>query len=136
MADHLNYGIMLFPRNAAETRRVAQRAEGLGFSWLGIANSPTVYQESYLHQLEALRATRRLAVGPVVTHVTLRHPLIVANLLATLNEIGGGRTIGVLASGNSGARGVGLRPATVKELGEAVDAIRGYWAGIGGHFRR
>jgi alkanesulfonate monooxygenase SsuD/methylene tetrahydromethanopterin reductase-like flavin-dependent oxidoreductase (luciferase family) len=125
---------MIFPRCAVETRRVAERAEALGFSWLGIADSPTVYQESYLHQLEALHATRRLIVGPVATHVTLRHPLIVGNLLATLNEIGDGRTVGVLATGNSGARGVGLTPATARRLGEAVTAIRGYWAGVGGHF--
>jgi len=134
MADQLKYGIMMFPRDPAETRRVAERAEVLGFSWLGIADSPTVYQESYLHQVEALNATRKLNVGPVATHVTLRHPLIVGNLLATLNEIGGGRTVGVLATGNSGARGVGLAPATTKQLGEAVGAIRGYWAGTGGHF--
>ena len=134
LADRLDYGIMLFPRDVVETRRVAERAEALGFSWLGIADSPTVYQESYLHQLEALHATRGLTVGPVVTHVTLRHPLIVGNLLATLNEIGRGRTVGVLATGNSGARGVGLPPATVKQLAEAVDAIRGYWCGDGGHF--
>jgi 5,10-methylenetetrahydromethanopterin reductase len=134
VAGRLNYGIMLFPRDVSETRRVAERAEALGFAWLGIADSPTVYQESYLHQLEALHATRRLTVGPVVTHVTLRHPLVVGNLLATLNEIGQGRTVGVLATGNSGARGVGLAPATVKQLGEAVGAIRGYWAGDGGDF--
>jgi 5,10-methylenetetrahydromethanopterin reductase len=84
VADRVNYGIMIFPRRAIETRRVAERAEALGFSWLGIADSPTVYQESYLHQLEALHVTRRLIVGPVATHVTLRHPLIVGNLLATL----------------------------------------------------
>ena len=119
MADRVNYGIMIFPRRAIETRRVAERAEALGFSWLGIADSPTVYQESYLHQLEALHVTRRLIVGPVATHVTLRHPLIVGNLLATLNEIGDGRTVGVLATGNSGARGVGLTPATAERLGEA-----------------
>jgi len=134
VADRLDYGVMIFPRRAAETRRVAERAEALGFSWLGVADSPTVYQESYLHQLEALNATRRLTVGPVVTHVTLRHPLIVGNLLATLNEIGHGRTVGVIATGNSGARGVGLAPATVKQLGEAVSAIRGYWAGAGAQF--
>jgi 5,10-methylenetetrahydromethanopterin reductase len=134
VADPLNYGIMMFPRRPAETRRVAGRAEALGFSWLGIADSPTVYHESYLHQLEALNATGHINVGPVATHVTLRHPLIVGNLLATLNEIGNGRTVGVLATGNSGARGVGLAPATVKQLGEAVRAIRGYWAGAGGHF--
>ena len=134
LADRLNFGIMLFPRHVAETRRVAERAEALGFSWLGIADSPTVYQETYLHQLEALHATRHLSVGPVVTHVTLRHPLIVGNLLATLNEIGEGRTVGVLATGNSGARGIGLPPATVKQMEEAVGAIRSYWAGAGGHF--
>jgi 5,10-methylenetetrahydromethanopterin reductase len=134
VADRLDYGIMIFPRRIVETRRVAERAEALGFSWLGIADSPTVYQESYLHQLEALHATRRLIVGPVATHVTLRHPLIVGNLLATLNEIGDGRTVGVLATGNSGARGVGLTPATVKRLAEAVAAIRGYWAGVSAHF--
>jgi 5,10-methylenetetrahydromethanopterin reductase len=134
MADRLQYGLMMFPRGVTETRRVAERAEALGFLWLGIADSPTIYQESYLHQLEALRATRRLTVGPVVTHVTLRHPLVVGNLLATLNEISEGRTVGVLATGNSGARGVGLPPATVQQLKEAVGAIRGYWAGAGGHF--
>jgi 5,10-methylenetetrahydromethanopterin reductase len=134
MADRLQYGLMMFPRGAAETRNVAERAEALGFLWLGIADSPTIYQESYLHQLEALRVTRRLTVGPVVTHVTLRHPLVVGNLLATLNEISEGRTVGVLATGNSGARGVGMPPATVQQLKEAVGAIRGYWAGAGGHF--
>jgi alkanesulfonate monooxygenase SsuD/methylene tetrahydromethanopterin reductase-like flavin-dependent oxidoreductase (luciferase family) len=66
--------------------------------------------------------------------VTLRHPLIVGNLLATLSEIGDGRVVGVLATGNSGARGIGLKPATAKQLGEAVAAIRGYWAGVGGRF--
>jgi alkanesulfonate monooxygenase SsuD/methylene tetrahydromethanopterin reductase-like flavin-dependent oxidoreductase (luciferase family) len=125
---------MMFPRRADETRRVAVRAEALGFSWLGFADSPTVYHESYLHQLEALNATHHINIGPVATHVTLRHPLVVGNLLATLNEIGNGRTVGVLATGNSGARGVGLAPATVKQLGEAVGAIRGYWAGVGGRF--
>lgn len=134
MVDHLAFGFMIFPRSVEQTRRVARRAEQLGFSWIGFADSPTVYQECYLHQLEALRATTRISVGPVVTHFTLRHPLIVGNLLATLNEIGGGRTIGALGTGNSGARGVGVRPARVNEIGEAIDAIRGYWSGVGGVF--
>lgn len=134
MADHPAFGIMVFPRSVGDTRRLARRAEELGFTWLGLADSPALYQESYLHQLEALHATTRLRVGPAVTHVTLRHPLIVGNLLATLNEIGGGRTIAALGSGNSGARGVGIRPANVKQIAEAIDAIRGYWAGDGGSF--
>jgi hypothetical protein len=68
-------------------------------------------------------------------HVTVRHPVIVANLLATMQEFTGGRALPVLATGNSAARGVGLPPARVDELAEAVAVIRSYWRGEGGRYR-
>ncbi len=123
---------MLLPRDLEETRAAARLGEELGFSWMGIADSPTVYEESYLHQLEAARATSTLRVGPMASHVVARHPVIIGNLLATLNEFTAGRAVGTLATGNSAARGLGLRPATVDQLGQAIEAIRGYWRGVGG----
>ena len=79
---------------------------------------------------------RDIAVGPLVSHVVVRHPLIVANMLATLAELGGGRTIGTLATGNSAARGArASKPASLRDLRAAVRAIRGYWAGTGGQFK-
>jgi len=128
----LRYGLMALPRDPEETREMARRAEAAGFEWLGVADSPVVYQESYLHQREALAVTERLRVGPLVSHVVARHPVIVANLLATLSELSGGRAVGTLATGNSAARGLGLRPAGLAALGEAVDAIRGVFDGVGG----
>ncbi|WP_157183155.1 LLM class flavin-dependent oxidoreductase [Sciscionella marina] len=130
----MKFGFMELPRSMAETTELAKHADEAGYTWMGIADTPTVFQESYLHQMEALRNSRRLLVGPLATHVVVRHPLIVGNLLATLHETSGGRAIGAVATGNSAARGLGLRPATVDELGEAVAAIRGYWAGNGGAF--
>jgi alkanesulfonate monooxygenase SsuD/methylene tetrahydromethanopterin reductase-like flavin-dependent oxidoreductase (luciferase family) len=118
-----------------ETRDAARLGEELGFSWMGIADSPTVYQESYLHQVEAARVTSSILVGAMASHVVVRHPVIVGNLLATLHELTDRRAIGTLATGNSAARGLGLKPATVGELGQAVEAIRGYWRGEGGAFR-
>jgi alkanesulfonate monooxygenase SsuD/methylene tetrahydromethanopterin reductase-like flavin-dependent oxidoreductase (luciferase family) len=128
----MQFGFMLLPRDLEETRAAARLGEELGFSWMGIADSPTVYEESYLHQLEAARATTTLRVGPMASHVVARHPVIIGNLLATLNEFTSGRVVGTLATGNSAARGLGLKPASVDQLGQAIEAIRGYWRGEGG----
>jgi len=130
----MKFGVMLLPRSLDETREAARLAESVGFAWVSVADSPTVYEESYLHQLEVARAAETVSVGPMVTHVVVRHPLIVANLLSTLNRMTGGRAIGTLGTGNSAARGLGLRPATLAQLDEAVTAIRSYWRGEGGTY--
>ncbi len=131
----MQIGYMLLPRSLDATRAGAQLGEELGFSWAGVADSPTVYQESYLHQVEAAHVTDRMRISSMVSHVVVRHPVILANLWATLQEISGGRTVGTLATGNSAARGLGMKPATIAELGEAAEAIRGTWRGEGGPFR-
>lgn len=133
MSD-LRFGCMILPRSLTGTVEAAREAERWGFHWLGVADTPTVYQESYLHQLEAARATREILVGPLTGHVTVRHPVIVGNLLATMQEFTGGRTLPVLATGNSAARGLGMAPAHVEQLAEAVGAIRSYWRGEGGRY--
>jgi alkanesulfonate monooxygenase SsuD/methylene tetrahydromethanopterin reductase-like flavin-dependent oxidoreductase (luciferase family) len=128
----MRFGFMLLPRDVEETRAVATLGEELGFDWMGVADSPTVYQEAFLHQLEAAHVTERIQIGPMLSHVVARHPVIVGNLLATLNQFTGGRVIGCLGTGNSAARGLGLKPASVEGLKQAVEAIRGYWRGEGG----
>jgi 5,10-methylenetetrahydromethanopterin reductase len=130
----MRFGFMLLPRGLEETREVARSGEASGFDWMGIADSPTVYQESYLHQLEAARQTEKIRIGPVVSHVVARHPVIVGNLLATFNEFSGGRGMAALGTGNSAARGLGLKPATVPELRQGVEAIRAYWSGEGAEY--
>jgi alkanesulfonate monooxygenase SsuD/methylene tetrahydromethanopterin reductase-like flavin-dependent oxidoreductase (luciferase family) len=131
----VKFGFMVLPRSLEETRQVARLGESFGFSWIGVADSPTVYQDSYLHQLEVARAAEMVHVGPMVSHVVVRHPVIVGNLLSTLSSFTGGRAIGTLATGNSAARGLGLKPASLPDLAQAVEAIQGYWRGEGGSFR-
>ena len=134
-AKALRFGFMELPRSMRETEQLARHADEAGYDWMGIADSPTVYQESYLHQFHALNNSTRLRVGPLVSHIVVRHPVIVANLLATLNEASDGRSVGTIATGNSAARGLGLPPASASDMRAAVKAIRGYWAGDGGAFR-
>jgi 5,10-methylenetetrahydromethanopterin reductase len=131
----MKIGYMLLPRSIDATRAGARLGEELGFSWVGVADSPTVWHESYLHQVEAAHATERMRISAMVSHVVVRHPVIMANLWATMQEITGGRAAGTLATGNSAARGLGMKPAKIDELREAVAAIRGTWRGEGGTFR-
>lgn len=125
----MKFGFMLLPRNLDETREVARIGDAAGYHWMGVADSPTVYQESFLHQLETARATERIRIGPMVTHLVARHPVIVGNLLATFNEFTGGRGMAAIGTGNSAARGLGLAPATMAELEEGVGALESYWRG-------
>ena len=131
----MRFGFMVLPRQVEDTRAAAQIGEAAGFEWMGVADSPTVYEDSYLHQLEGARVTERLKVGPMTSHLVARHPVIVGNLLATMNEITDGRAVGTITTGNSAARGLGMKPAKLAELAEGFEAIRGYWRGEGGPFK-
>lgn len=131
----MRFGFMVLPRRIEDTREAARLGEAAGFDWMGVADSPTVYQDSYLHQLEAANATERIKVAPMTSHLVARHPVIVGNLLATLNEITDGRAVGTITTGNSAARGLGMKPAKLAELAEGFEAIRGYWRGEGGPFK-
>jgi 5,10-methylenetetrahydromethanopterin reductase len=125
----VKFGFMLLPRSLSQTREVARLGGELGFSWIGVADSPTVYQDSYLHQLEVARTAENVMVGPMVSHVVARHPVIVGNQLATLNSFTDGRVIGTVATGNSAARGLGMKPASLPELAQGIEAIQAYWRG-------
>jgi alkanesulfonate monooxygenase SsuD/methylene tetrahydromethanopterin reductase-like flavin-dependent oxidoreductase (luciferase family) len=76
----------------------------------------------------AARETRRVRLVPGVAHVTLRDPLLVAQQLATLDELSGGRAAAAFSVGNlamlaqCGRDPAGLRPAP--RLREAHRAMR------------
>ncbi len=91
-------------------------------------------EDAWLHMAEAARVTSTIALGPMVTHVVIRHPLVVANQLATLDELSGRRVRAAIGTGNSAARGLGLAPATLAQMGEAIELMRGYWPGEGGRY--
>jgi 5,10-methylenetetrahydromethanopterin reductase len=48
----------------------------------------------------AAHQTRNIRFGPNVTHVFLREPTLIAQQLATLDEISGGRAEAVISTGN------------------------------------
>lgn len=93
---------------------MAERAEALGFSSIWVGDSLTARpRHEPLTLLAAVAArTRRVALGTAVLLPALRHPLVLAHGLATVDRISEGRLIlGVGIAGDT--------PATRKEFESA-----------------
>jgi probable F420-dependent oxidoreductase len=61
-------------------------------------------------------ATSRVKMGPCVTNPVTRDPTVTASVLATLNEISGGRMVLGMGRGDSARRVIGKRPVSVERM--------------------
>src|SRR5215510_2372869 len=115
----LDVGILLPTRESVMSGRpavapmltLAERAEALGFSSVWVGDSLTARpRHEPLTLLAAVAArTRRVALGTAVLLPALRHPLVFAHLVATVDRVSAGRLIlGVGIAGDT--------PATRKEF--------------------
>ncbi|MEV5320272.1 LLM class flavin-dependent oxidoreductase [Streptomyces sp. NPDC052687] len=76
-------------------------ADELGFHACYAADE-TWHKDMWLLFAVAAGQTRHIRLGPSVSPVTLREPTLIAQSLATLDELSGGRAEAVLSSGNFG----------------------------------
>ncbi len=96
----MKFGFSMFAkpdRNAkdpmAEVYRVAERAEDLGYDHVAVGHHRFTAGSRYPYvTLAAIAArTSRLRLGTAIQLVTLQHPLDIAEEVATLDELSGGR---------------------------------------------
>jgi alkanesulfonate monooxygenase SsuD/methylene tetrahydromethanopterin reductase-like flavin-dependent oxidoreductase (luciferase family) len=153
--------ILLMPMGAsyADMRRAAVAAEEGGFdgiwTWDHLRDpdgGPRSRVPEVWTVLAALaEATRRVALGPLVLNVSSRHPGLLANMAATLQEISGGRLLLGLGAGahrrlpyavEHEALGITVEPDRVRaeRVAEAAQVMRRLWAGdasdfVGTHYR-
>ncbi|AJP05189.1 5,10-methylene tetrahydromethanopterin reductase [Streptomyces cyaneogriseus subsp. noncyanogenus] len=85
----------------AESLESIRLADELGFHACYAADE-TWHKDLWLLFAAAAGRTSRIRLGPSVSPVTLREPTLIAQALATLDELSGGRAEGVLSSGNFG----------------------------------
>jgi alkanesulfonate monooxygenase SsuD/methylene tetrahydromethanopterin reductase-like flavin-dependent oxidoreductase (luciferase family) len=118
----IDVGILLPTREAVMSNRpavapmlaMAEQAEALGFASVWVGDSLTARpRHEPLTLLAAVAArTRRVALGTAVLLPALRHPLVLAHAVATLDRVSEGRLIlGVGIAGDT--------PATRKEFAAA-----------------
>ena len=139
-------GVLLPTREAVMSGRpavgpmlaMAERAEALGFSSVWVGDSLTARpRHEPLTLLAAVAArTRRVALGTAVLLPALRHPLVLAHLVATVDRVSEGRLIlGVGIAGDTPATrkefeaaGVPFRQRAGRCV-ETLDICRALWQG-------
>jgi 5,10-methylenetetrahydromethanopterin reductase len=110
----------------------AEQVRGLeaqGFSHLWVTDSSLHARYVYAYLTLAALNSRRLQIGPGVTHPYTRHPAITANAIATIDEISGGRAMLGLGTGDRPTAELGFTPARIQVMREMIGLVRRLFAG-------
>ena len=114
------FGIVFLPESLGGFGDLCLVAGSLGFDWLGIADSQSVFRELYVALTLAALHTTRVRIGPLVTNPLTRHLVVTASAIASVDEVSGGRAALGLGSGDSAIYTIGAPPATLAGLEEAI----------------
>ena len=105
------------------------RCEEAGLDGVGVHDHPSSGRDAYLALTLAARATRRLRLFPATSSPLVRHPLLLASLVHSLDELAPGRVLLTMAPGFISTHSTGQPRASVAAMREAVGAVRRLLAG-------
>lgn len=103
---------------------LTRQAEASGFAYGWIFDSHVLWQEPYPLLTLMATNTKAMRFGTCVTNPAVRDPTVTASLLATLNQISGGRMDCGIGRGDSSRRVMGKKPTTLENLEQTVRMIR------------
>jgi len=90
----IKFGVGIYGTdNASEAVALARSAEELGYDRFWIGDSHMIWRELYVLAGAIAMVTKRIAIGPGVTHLAGRHITVTASAMATLHELTGGRAL-------------------------------------------
>lgn len=137
----VKFGIRLTTGVAAtEVAALGRRAEELGFDYIGMIDSPLLagrLADPYPYLTAIALDTQRIALGPAVSNVFNRHPVVTAAAIMGLERIAPGRVVLGLGTGDSALNTIGTGAAGKHQgqierqrgTAEAVQQLRRLFAG-------
>ena len=111
-------------RPLPEVAAFVARCEDAGFDGVGIHDHPSSGRDAYLALALAAQATRRLKLFPATSSPVVRHPLVLASLAHSLDEIAPGRTCLTVAPGFISTRSIGQPRGGIAVMREAIRDLR------------
>jgi probable F420-dependent oxidoreductase len=108
---------------------LAKQAERSGFDYVWMWDSHVLWQEVYPTFTLMATETERIRMGPLVTNPVTRDPTVTASVLATLDDLSGGRMVMGIGRGDSARRVIGKTPVSVERMEWAARLIRDLVAG-------
>lgn len=109
--------------------RMVEHVEAAGLHQLWLTDSSLHSRYAYSYLTLAAVHTSRLTLGTAVTNPVTRHPALPAVGISTIDEISGGRAIHGIGAGDRPLEALGLRPARLARLEDAILAARRLWSG-------
>ena len=106
------------------TVALTQQAEAAGFTYGWLWDNHVLWREVYPVLTLMAVNTSTMRLGACVTNPTTRDPSVTASVLATLEEISGGRMELGMGRGDGAVRLLGLPPTKLKTMEQAVRVIR------------
>jgi 5,10-methylenetetrahydromethanopterin reductase len=100
------------------------RCEDSGLDGVGVHDHPSSGRDAYLALALAARATKRLRLFPATSSPVVRHPLVLASLAHSLEEIAPGRIDLTVAPGFLSTRSIGQPRAPVAVMRAAIGELR------------
>jgi probable F420-dependent oxidoreductase len=126
----MQFGFTLKPGHSIErTLALTRQAESAGFTHGWLFDSHVLWRDPYPLLTLMAGATERMRLGTCVTNPGTREPTVTASLLATLDELSGGRMDLGIGRGDSARRVLGKPPITMAGTEEAIRVIRALVAG-------
>ncbi len=119
------YGFMVFSNQAVpQVVELVKLGEELGFDSAWLLDSQLVGREAFVAMTACALNTRRIRIGPGVTHTVTRHPSVIASGFASLVEVAPGRINLAIGFGDSAIRGLGGKPAKLAKYREDFELVR------------
>jgi 5,10-methylenetetrahydromethanopterin reductase len=116
-------------RPLPEVAAFVARCEDAGFDGVGIHDHPSSGRDAYIALALAARATHRIRLFPATSSPVVRHPLVLASLAHSLEEIAPGRICLTVAPGFISTRSIGEPRARLGSMRDAIHDLRGLLAG-------
>lgn len=121
----VSFDIGILPnRPVYECLELARAAEDFGYGGVWLADSQCVMRDAYTILSLIAMQTSHIRVATGVTNAITRHPSVLANSWATLDEISGGRAVLGIGVGESSIRTLGLKPDKLADLENKIVALR------------
>lgn len=102
----------------------ARLAESLGYDRVWSWDSPALYGDVWIALARVAENTRRIGVGTAVVVPHLRHPMVTASAISTIEQPASGRLAVAIGTGFTARMTMGQRPLTWAFVSNYVRSLR------------
>lgn len=121
--------ILLWGEDIDHYRRQLRLCAELGYDHIGLGDSPAGWRDMGVSLAIAAEEVPGATLSTMVTSPFMRHPLLTANLVSTIDGLNGCKSVLGFATGGSTIMAIGHKPATIAETREHIFTLRKLLAG-------